>query len=489
MRVRGLAGAGGVDRSRGAGTGGGVAIATLGGARRAAAAAAVALALGGLSRAGLGRALLLLRLHRSGAYVRGALADELGDRSGLGGDLLERSGDARLAQKVGDVTALRGDRHGDHGAGGAGAGGAARAVQVRLVLHGRVDVDDELHLVDVHAARRDVGRDQHAHAAFGGIGAEGGEVALAGRLRQVAVQIHRRDAGCREHLRELLGLVLGAGEEDAAAAAGGEMLDQVGLLIVAHEEDAVRHLALRDALVVDLVPNLVAEELADQAIDAAVERGAEQHALSALRRGSQNAGHAGQEAQVGHVVGFIENRDLDAVEAHDALLHEVFEPAGAGHDDVHAVAQRGLLRLLAHTAEDSGDSEAGGRSERLDRRGDLRREFAGRCQHQTTWPARGAARCERAGQACHQRQSERDGLAAAGAAAAEHVFACKGVGKRIGLDREGFGLALTGEDVGQRRGHAEFEKSRHRDAFGMARREMGAERATARVRASVRRMK
>ena len=118
-----------------------------------------------------------------------------------------------------DITALRGDRDGDDGAGGAGAGSAARAVQVRLVLHGRVDVDDELHLVDVHAAGGDVGGHEHAHSALGGVGAEGGEVALARGLRQVAVQIHRRDAGCREHLRELLGLVLGAGEEDAATAA------------------------------------------------------------------------------------------------------------------------------------------------------------------------------------------------------------------------------------------------------------------------------
>ena len=157
--------------------------------------AATPVALRGLRRTGLGRALLLRRLHGGGLHVLGALADELGDRSGLGADLLERSGDARLAQEVGDVAALRRDRHGDDGARGAGAGGAARAVQVRLVLHGRVDVDDELDLVDVHAARGDVGRDEHAHAALGGVGAERGEVAVARGLRQVAVQVDRR--GCR----------------------------------------------------------------------------------------------------------------------------------------------------------------------------------------------------------------------------------------------------------------------------------------------------
>ena len=241
------------------------------------------------------------------------------------------------------------------------------------------------------------------------------------------------------------------------------------------EEDAVRHLALRDALVVDLVADLVAQELADEAVDAAVERGAEQHALSALRGGREDAGDAGQEAEVGHVVGLVEHGDLDAVQAHVALLHEVFEAAGAGHDDVDAGAQRGLLRLLADAAEDRRDGEAGCRGEGLDGGGDLRRELAGRGEHEAAGTAGGAARRERAGQTGDERKREGDGLAAAGAAAAEHVAPGERVGQRVALDREGFGLALTGEDVGQGRGHAEVEESRHRDAFGMARRKMGVE--------------
>ena len=46
----------------------------------------------------------------------------------------------------------------------------------------------------------------------------------------------------------------------------------------------------------------------------------------------------GQEAEVGHVVGLVEHGDLDRVEVDVALLHEVFEAAGAGHDDVDAGA-------------------------------------------------------------------------------------------------------------------------------------------------------
>ena len=88
-------------------------------------------------------------------------------------------------------------------------------MQVRLVLHGRVDVHDELDVVDVHTASGDVGGHEHAHAAV----TECRKVAVARVLRQVAVQVDGRNPGCRELLRELLRLVLGAGEQDAAALA------------------------------------------------------------------------------------------------------------------------------------------------------------------------------------------------------------------------------------------------------------------------------
>ena len=45
----------------------------------------------------------------------------------------------------------------------------------------------------------------------------------------------------------------------------------------------------------------------------------------------------GQEAEVGHVVGLVEDGDLDRVEAQVALAQvQVREAAGAGDDDVDA---------------------------------------------------------------------------------------------------------------------------------------------------------
>ena len=58
--------------------------------------------------------------------------------------------------------------------------------------------------------------------------------------------------------------------------------------------------------------------------------------MAACGRGGEDAGDAGQEPEVGHVVGLVDDGDLDRVEADDPLLHQVFQPAGAGHDDVDA---------------------------------------------------------------------------------------------------------------------------------------------------------
>src|SRR5699024_1229787 len=86
---------------------------------------------------------------------------------------------------------------GDPGGGvlGAGAGlpctgGAPGAVQVGLVLDRRIGMDHQRDLVDVDATGGDVG----AHQGRVAPGAEGLEVAGAGTLREVAVQVHGRHA-------------------------------------------------------------------------------------------------------------------------------------------------------------------------------------------------------------------------------------------------------------------------------------------------------
>ena len=312
------------------------------------------------------------------------------------------------------------------------------------------------------------------------------------------MQVDSGDACRGELFGKLLGLVLGAREQDATSLTRGELADERGLLFSSgDQEHAVGHLPRGDARLIDLVAHGRGQEPASEHIDAAVERRAEQEALTVGRRRGEDPRDAREEAEVGHVVGLIEHAHLDPVEPHDLLLHEVFETAGAGHDDVDARAKRLLLRTLADAAEDGGDSKTDGMCQRLDGRGDLRGELSRGGEDQTTWATRGQR-----GRGCcdtrHQRQRERDRLAAAGAAAAEHVPPGERVGKRVPLDGEGLGLARGGENVGEHCGHAEVEESRHGGAFVIVRAQLHDPHeagravvsggvATARVRASFRR--
>ena len=241
------------------------------------------------------------------------------------------------------------------------------------MLHGRVDVDDELHVVHVHAARGDIGRDEHLRRTRG----EGREVAVAGRLRQVAVQVDRGDALRRQLLGELLRVVLRAHEEDAARGARRERAHEFLLLVGAGDvEDVVRHRGDRRVRFVDRVQHLVLEEAVHELVHAVVERRGEEHPLAARRRRRENAGHRRQEAEVGHVVGFVDDGDLHGIQLHEALLHEVLEAAGAGDDDVDAVLQRRDLTVLVDAAEDRRRLHAVGGGQGLERRVDLRRELA-----------------------------------------------------------------------------------------------------------------
>ncbi len=172
------------------------------------------------------------------------------------------------------------------------------------------------------------------------------------------------------------------------------------------------------------------------------------------------------------MVGLVQHGDLDRAETHDLLLHEVFQTAGAGDDDVDAALQRLLLRTLADTAEHGGDAQPDGLGQGGDGRGDLGGQLAGGGEHEAARQA-GAALVAGRSQAGDERKREGDGLAAARASAAEEVTAGERIGQGVALDGERLGLSGGGENGGELGGNAEIEEGRHAENSVSARERRG----------------
>lgn len=207
---------------------------------------------------------------------------------------------------------------------------------------------------------------------------------------------------------------------------------------------------------VDGVQHRVAEEPGDQLVHPVVQRRRKQQPLAIIGRGGQNPGDAGQKAEIGHVIRLVDHGHPHRLQGDQTLPHQILEPAGAGHHDVHSGLQRGHLAVLRDAAEDRADPQASRRRQRLERRGDLRRQLPGGCQHQTRWPGGTAVS---GGQPADERNRERERLAAAGFPAAQHISPGKGVGQGFGLDGERARDTARRQRIHDPGGHAEIGKS------------------------------
>ena len=367
------------------------------------------------------------------------------------------SGQPRQVADVSDLVV--GHQRDDHAV-GTGAGGTSGAVQVGLVLDRRVGVDDDPDVVDVDAASGDVGR----HEGRGVAPVEALHVAGPGVLAEVAVQLDRRHPGGVEELRQLLGAVLGPGEDHAPSGGGGEVHEHRHPPFGADVQHVVGHRGDGALRRVGLVRGRAGEEALDEDVHAGVEGRGEEHALTVAGRGVHDPADPGQEAEVGHVVGLVEDRDLDRAQVDVALAHEVLEAAGAGDDDVDATAQAGDLAVLAHPTEDGDPGQAGRCREGRQRLVDLGDQLTGGGEDEGSGPA-GPARCPALGEARDEREEEGIRLARPGAAAAEDVPAAERVRQRGRLDRGRGGDAEGREDVGERTRDTEVGEgrvSRHR---------------------------
>ena len=118
--------------------------------------------------------------------MRCAFADQSVHGFGVGSHPLRGDSDSSPAHQRLGLLALFGQNHGDDVTGTACARCASGAMEICLVLCGRIDVHNQLDVIDVNSPCRDICGDQNKHIASG----ELGQVAVASRLRQIAVQIN-----------------------------------------------------------------------------------------------------------------------------------------------------------------------------------------------------------------------------------------------------------------------------------------------------------
>src|SRR3954453_11215178 len=116
-------------------------------------------------------------------------------------------------------------------------------------------------------------------------------------------------------------------------------------------EDVVVHGRDRRLDRVDAAHDRVGQVALHQHVDAAIESRREEQPLAGLRGRVEDAAYVGQEPEVGHVVGLVEDGHVDATQVDVPGPHQVGEPTRAGDHDVDAAAQSTDLPGRGHSAE------------------------------------------------------------------------------------------------------------------------------------------
>ena len=315
---------------------------------------------------------------------------------------------------------------------------AADAVHVVLGVERQVEIEDVAHVLDMQAARGDVGRDEDLQLAA----LELREQLFALGLRHVAGEHADREVGALERARDLLAPHLGVDEHHRAVGvhAREQADEQRQLFLVRRQVDHLAHAVGRDVVGLDDELLRVVHVLVRELQHAVAERRREQQALALLARRhlAQQEADVLDEAEVEHAVGLVQHHDLRGTERDHVLLHVVDQAARRGDDHVGAGAQQLALLVVVHAAVDQREAQPGLARDAARVLLDLDRELARGRQHDGARVAGLAvgARGIRE-QAVQDRDEERERLAGAGLRLAGDVLVRERHRQRHRLDRRG----------------------------------------------------
>ena len=164
------------------------------------------------------------------------------------------------------------------------------------------------------------------------------------------------------------------------------------------------------------------------------------------------------EAEIEHLVGFVEDQDFERRQVEHALVDQVEQAARGGDEHVETAADFADRAGHGGAAEDHADADVLALGIDAGMVGDLRGKLAGRGEHQHPGAAVDRTRTIGGHQPVERRQHERRGLAGAGLGDAEQIAALQDDRDRLGLDRRGDRVILGGKRAEERRREAEIGK-------------------------------
>ncbi len=239
-------------------------------------------------------------------------------------------------------------------------------------------MDHPGHPVHVDPSGGDIGRHQHAHPAR----AERRQRALTLTLAPATVDRLGRHPAVGELLRQPVGAVLGAHEDDGRPTLAGQLGTHGRPVGQGHRLEPVRHLGEVILGSRHLVTGRIALVATDEDVHGPVERRREQERLAVGRRRVENPAHGWQEPHVGHPVCLVHDDELHVGEIDSPLSHQVLEPAGTGDGDVDATGQGAALASEADATEEGVDAQLARGQQWTEGVGDLGGELPGRRKDQ-----------------------------------------------------------------------------------------------------------
>ena len=279
------------------------------------------------------------------------------------------------------------------------------------------------------------------------------------------------DAVLGEVLRHPVGAVLGAGEDDGAAAprvARGARRAGRAWRRSSTSLDALLDALDGGRLRRDLDADRVAcRKLCGEPGDLGRHGGGEQRRLPARVQRRDDPAHRLDEAHVEHAVGLVEHHPAGLVEQDRAVVHQVGQPAGRGDHHVDAAGDRPDLGAARHAAEDEERRRAARRRRSCGRRPRSARRVRGSARGPAPGRSSAPGRPRERQELVQDRQREGRGLAGAGLGDAEDVAARELRRDRLRLDRRRGVEAGARERGGERLGEAEVREggSRHKYSF------------------------